>query len=135
VAGSNLPTTRRFKFEDYKDAPQWFANFLQSLNLFIDPVYQILDGGVAYSNQIAPRFYTKTITTPASGAVTFNFSNPLSIIPSAVILGNVYKTSNTSTHPSSSSCVYWHFSQGIVYVDDIPNLDAATQYIVTLQIQ
>jgi len=37
---SNLPTIRRFKFEDYEGAPKWFEMFLQGLNLYVDPVYQ-----------------------------------------------------------------------------------------------
>lgn len=131
---SNLPTIQRFKFEDFSGAPQWFANFLQSLNLFVGPVYDIINGGVGYSNLVVPRNFTKTITTPAAGAVTFNFTNPLTIVPTTVVLGNVYKTGNPSLHPSSSSNVYWHFSQGTIYVDDIPNLTASTSYVVTLTV-
>ena len=129
---SNLPTSRSFKFEDYPGAEQWFAQFLQSLNLFVDPVYQILNGGVNYQNLMIPRTYTQVITTPASGPVTFTFTNPIRIAPTSVLLGNVYVNGNPSSHPSSATCVYWHFSQGSVYIDDIPNLTASTTYVVTL---
>lgn len=131
---SNLPTTRRFKIEDYPGMPQSFAQFLNSLNLFVDPVYQILDGNVSYQNIIAPQNFTKVITTPASGSVTFNFTNPLKIVPSSVLLGNVYQGGNPSTHPSSPSVVYWHFSQGTIYVDNITNLTTSTTYVVTLAV-
>lgn len=129
---SNLPTSRQFKFEDFPGAEQWFAQFLNALNLFVDPVYQILNGGVTYQNLLIPKTFTKIITTPASGATTFNFTNPIRITPQAVLLGNVYVNGNPSSHPSSATCVYWHFSQGTIYVDDIPNLTAATTYSVTL---
>src|SRR5689334_242590 len=76
IMASNLPTTRRFKFEDYSGAPQWFATFLQALNLFTDAVYQILDGGVTYQNVVSPQIVVRTITAPASGSTTFNFTNP-----------------------------------------------------------
>ncbi len=134
MAQSNLPTSRRFKFEDYKDAPEWFANFLGSLNLFVDPVYQILNGGVTYQNLTIPQLYTTTVTAPAAGSTTFNFTNPLAIVPSSVILGNIYQTGNPATHPSSATCVYWHFSQGTVYIDNIPHLTPATSYVVTLSV-
>jgi hypothetical protein len=132
VNTSNLPTIRTFKFEDFPGAEPWFAQFLNSLNLFTDQAYQILNGGVTYQNLTIPRTYTQVITTPASGPVTFNFTNPLRIAPTAVLLGNLYQNPTPSTHPSSATCVYWHSSQGSIYVDDIPNLTASTQYTVTL---
>lgn len=134
MVASNLPTNRRFKFEDYPGAEKWFSQFLQSLNLFVDPVYQILDGGVGYQNLTVPKTYTTTITTPAAGSVTFNFRNPLTITPSAVLLGNVYQGTTTSTHPTSPAVVYWHFTQGTIYVDNVTNLSTSTQYVITLVI-
>jgi hypothetical protein len=132
--GSNMPTTRRFKFEDFPGAAQWFANFLQALNLFIDPVYQILDGGIGYQNLVLPKTYVKTITTPAAGSVTFNFTNPLKIMPTAVLVGNVYVNGNPSSHPTNPAVVYWHVSQGSIYVDQITNLTSSTAYVITLVI-
>lgn len=131
---SNLPTQRRFKFEDFPGAEQWFANFLSSLNLFIDPVYQILDGGIGYQNLIIPRNYTVTITSAASGATTFNFVNPLRIVPSSVLLGNIYEEGSPSIHPTSAVTVFWHFSQGTIYIDDVIGLDSSTTYVITLTI-
>jgi len=132
INASNLPTNRTLKFEDFPGAEKWFAQFLQSLNLFMDPVYQILNGGVNYQNLTVPQLFTKTITTPASGSVTFNFTSPIRIAPSAVLLGNVYQGSSPSTHPSSPAVVYWHYSQGTIYVDNITNLTTSTTYTVTL---
>lgn len=131
---SNLPTSQQFKFEDFPGAEPWFAQFLNSLNLFVGPVYQILNGGITYQNLLLPKIYTKIITTPALGDVTFNFANPIRIQPQAVLLGNVYENGNPSVHPTSATCVYWHFSQGNIYVDSIPNLSTSTTYTITLVI-
>lgn len=134
VNSSNLPTNQEFKFENYPGAEPWFAQFLQTLNLFTTAVYQILNGGVTYQNLTIPKTYTKTITTPASGPVIFNFTSPIRIQPQAVLIGNVYVNGQPSSHPSSATCVYWHFSQGSIYVDDIPNLTASTTYVITLAV-
>lgn len=134
INSSNLPTSHQFKFEDYPDAPAYFAQFLSALNLFVDPVYQILNGGISTQNLIAPRMFTKIITTPASGDVTFNFVNPLRIQPSAVVIGNIYEQGDPSAHPTNPTCVYWHISQGSIYIDNIPNLTAATAYVITLAV-
>ncbi len=132
INSSNLPTTHQFKKENFPDSPEYFGQFLNQLNLFVDPIYQILNGGISYQNLIAPKMYTKTITTPSSGSVTFNFSNPLKIVPSAVLLGNVYVNGLPSSHPSSPAVVYWHFSEGNIYIDNITNLTTSTTYAVTL---
>lgn len=132
VNTSNLPTIRQFKIEDYPGAPQYFYQFINTLNLFAGPIYQILNGGVTYQNLVIPQTFTKTLTAPASGNTTFTFTNPLRITPSWVVIGNIYQGSIPSTHPSSPAVVYWHFSQGTIYVDNITNLTASTQYTVTL---
>lgn len=131
---SNLPTNRRFRFEDFPDAGQWFANFLNSLNLFIDPVYQILDGGITYQNLVAPQIYTQTVTASATGTMSFNFANPLTIQPRAVMIGNIYVSGQPTNHPSSPSQVYWNLSENKIYVTNITNLTASTSYVITLVI-
>ncbi len=134
IVTSNLPTSQDFKYENFQGAPEWFAQFLVSLNLFVGPVYNILNGGVNYQNLTIPKLFTKVFTTPATGFVTFNFPNPLRINPSVVLIGNLYEGTNTSVHPIDSTMAYWHLSQNVIYIDDIPNLTAATTYTTTLAI-
>lgn len=134
INNSNLPTTQSFKFEDYAGAPQWFAQFLTALNLFVNPVSQILDGAITYQNLQIPKLFTKVITTPAAGEVAFNFTNPLRIQPSSVVIGNISENGQPSIHPTDASCVYWHLSQNVIYIDNIPNLTTSTTYVVTLSI-
>lgn len=129
---SNLPTTYTFKFEDYPDAPEFFAKFLVALNSFSTPTYQVLNGQVGYQNLAAPKIFAKTFTTPASGNPTFNFVNPLLFLPSAVLIGNIYEQGKPTVHPTDATIAYWHSSQGSIYIDNIPNLTAATSYTVTL---
>lgn len=132
VNQSNLPTISRFRFEDFPGAEPWFQQFLNTLNLFVIPVGDILNGGITTQNLVAPKFFTKTITAPSAGDVTFNFTNPLRVTPTSVIIGNIYVNGQPSSHPTDATCVYWHFSQGTIYIDNIPNLTASTTYVVTL---
>lgn len=131
---SNLPTKSSFRIEDFPGADEWFAQFLSTLNLFTEQMYFIVNGNVGYQNIVAPRFYTKVITTPTAGVVTFNFSNPLRIQPTSVVVGNIYQENNPSLHPTNATIAYWHISQNVIYIDDLPNLTPATQYTVTLQV-
>lgn len=131
---SNLPSVKTFKYEDYPKSPEWFRNFLVSLNYFATPVYQIINGGITYQNTISPQIYTATVTAPAAGDTTFNFTNPIKIQPQAVLLGNIYEQGDSAAHPSLETCVYWHISQNVIYIDSIPNLTPSTTYVITLAI-
>lgn len=126
---SNLPSVNRFKFEDFPGAPDWFAQFINQFNLFSGPVYSILNRGVGYQNLVAPQIYKQTILGAAP--TVFQFTNPLSIQPSAVTLGNVWY-GIPSQHPAVACQVMWHESGNVIYIDDVIGLTPGTMYNLTL---
>lgn len=129
---SNLPTIQRIKFEDYKDAPSWFEAFLETLNLFMSSIYNIVNGGITYSNLGVIQPFSFSFTP---GATTgFKFVNPLSINPNNVIIGNVYEGNQLQIHPVVATQIYWHYSQGFIYVDSIVGLTPGTKYTVVVQV-
>lgn len=135
MAQSNLPTVQRFKYEDYADAKDWqtaLQQFISALNLFVNPVYTILNGQVTYQNLTVPQLYSQMIT--AATPTTFNFINPLIIQPSAILLGNVYVAPNFNVHPTVVVQPMWHCSQNTIYIDDIIGLTPGTKYFIQLVI-
>src|SRR5579864_2226590 len=132
VNNSNLPTVQRFKYEDYKDAPNWFAQFLITANLFINSIYNIVNHGITYSNLgvISPFTFTYTPGTTSN----FSFSNPLIVNPSNVIIGSITIGNNLTNHPTSVTQLYWHFSQGQIFVDSILGLTNGVTYQITVQV-
>jgi hypothetical protein len=131
---SNLPTVQRLKYEDYARSGTWqeaMQGLVNSLNLFMTPVYDILNGGVTYSNLTAPQRYTTVVT--AGATTTFSFVNPLPIQPEAVLIGNVW-SGIRSNHPAVALQVYWHIQGNTVVVDNIVGLTSGTQYSITLVI-
>jgi|SRR6185436_9827069 len=134
TAQSNLPTIQRLKYEDYARATGWQQAtqlLVNSLNLFMTPVYDILNGGVNYTNLAIPQTYEKVIT--AAATTTFSFINPLRALPKAVIVGNCW-TGLPSTHPSAALQVYWHITGSTIIVDNVVGLSSGTQYNLTLVI-
>lgn len=129
---SNLPTIQRIKFEDYKDAPYWFEAFLETLNLFMTAIYSIADRGITYSNLGVIQPVTFSFT-PGS-TIGFKFVNPLIINPNSVILGNVYEGNQLQIHPTVVTQIYWHYSQGFIYVDSIVGLTAGVKYTIVVQV-
>ena len=135
MAQSNLPTVTRLKYEDYADAKDWQAalqQLINALNLFIGPVYTLLNGQVTYQNLTLPQLYSQTIT--ATTTTTFNFVNPMIIQPSAVWLGNVYIVPNQNQHPTTPIQVMWHCSGNVIYIDNVIGLTAGIQYFLQLVI-
>lgn len=132
VNNSNLPTVQRFKYEDYKDAPGWFSQFLITLNLFVNSVYNIINRGITYANLgvIQPFTFQYTPGTTAN----FSFTNPLIVDPTNVIIGNVYQANNLTIHPAVVTQLYWHYSQGKIFVDSIVGLTAGTTYQIAVQV-
>lgn len=131
---SNLPTIQRLKYEDFARATTWQQGIqllVNALNLFMTPVYDILNGGVTYSNLTIPQTYTTVIT--AAATTTFTFINPLSIQPKAVIVGNCW-TGLQSTHPAVALQVFWHYTGNTIIIDNIVGLTPATEYTVVLVI-
>lgn len=131
---SNLPTIQRLKYEDYASSTDWkdaLQKLVDALNLFLTPVYNILNGGVSTENQIAPQTFQKVII--GATTTTFTFSNPLRIPPVSVQIGNVW-SGIPSTHPAVALQVYWHFTQGSIVIDNIVGLTVATLYNITLVI-
>ena len=127
---SNLPTIQRIKYEDYKDAPAWFGQFLQTLNLFINAIYNIVNRGVTYANLavIAP-FTFQYVQGSTSG---FKFTNPITVNPSNVIIGNVYETGNTTAHPTGAVTLFWHYTNGFIVVDSIVGLTSGVNYTLSV---
>src|SRR6202140_1775338 len=117
---SNLPSVQRIKIEDYKDAPKWFEQFLQTLNLFMTAIYNIVNDGITYSNLGVIQPFTFSFTP---GTTTgFKFANPIIVPPTNVIIGNVYIGNQLMSHPAGVTQLYWHYSQGFIYVDSIIGL-------------
>lgn len=129
---SNLPSIQRIKFEDYKDAPGWFANFLDTLNLFMSATYSIENKGITYANMGVLQQASFTFTP---GSTTgFKFANPLIVAPSSVIIGNIYEGNNLQAHPTVVTQLSWHYSQGFIFVDDIIGATPGTKYTVVVQV-
>lgn len=129
---SNLPTIQRIKYEDYKDAPAWFAQFLMALNLFMTALYNIINRGITYGNLgvIAPFGFQFTPGTTTG----FKFANPTTGIPNNVIIGNVYETGNTIIHPAVVTQIYWHYTNGFIVVDSIIGLTTGVTYTLSVMV-
>ncbi len=132
MAQSNLPTIQRLKWEDISRAKTWqeaLQLLITTLNLFISPVYDILNGGITKQNVVSPQVVLKTIT--AATLTTFSFANPIKGQPSAVLIGNVWSAVPTA-HPGSTVQAFWHITGDQIVIDNVIGLTPGTIYQLTL---
>lgn len=127
---SNLPSVQRIKYEDYKGAPDWFGQFLNTLNLYLTAAYNIFNRGISYSNLGVIQPFAFTFTP---GVTTgFKFANPLIQAPQNVIIGNVYISSNLANHPTVPIMLFWHYSNGFIFVDSFVGLTNGVNYSISV---
>lgn len=136
---NNLPSTKRYYSEDYKDGPPWFQRFLSQLNLFTEPIYNILNGGVSVTSNTAEEIYILQINpasaTAASNATTFS---PKKFIgaPNGIILGQCLYNATTgkATAVGSQVTFDWAWTGSQVSILAVYGLTASASYTLSLRI-
>lgn len=139
MSNTNLPTTKRFYSEDFKESPQWFQRFLSQLDLFTEPIYNILNGGVNVSQNTLEEFYTLQVNnasaTAISNATSFlpkkYFSQPVSVLISQCLLNS---TTGVATAVGAQVTLDWVWTGSQIKILAIYGLTASSNYTFTLRI-
>jgi hypothetical protein len=133
---SNLPTIQRFYADDYAGSPKWFQAFLNTLNLFTQQVYNIVNAGITIANNTTEEIYTFSITAGAAATNnTFNFTpKKFAGKPSGVILGQIMVVAPTITAVGAATSIDWVYNSGQVQIIAMYGLTNGTTYTVTVRI-
>lgn len=130
-----LPTTKRFYAEDYKDAPPWFHRFLSQLDLYTEPVYNILNQNVDLTVNTNEELYSLEVKSAhAMGADNNLFFVPKKFIgrPNGVIVAQCLVDGQTASVSSVTLAWVWTGSQ--VNIKAIYGLAEGRNHVVTLRI-
>lgn len=136
---SNLPTITRLFAEDYKDSPDWFkSKFVSTMNLFLQPIYGILNQGVDVMTNTRDEVYSFTFNCNSGTASlnTYSFI-PRKFIgkPSGVIVGQCYDTTPAiPTSVGNPVTIDWYFSGNTVYILAIYGLTSGQVYFISLRV-
>lgn len=127
---NSLPPLWRFDFGDYTGLGSVFQKFLSNLNLFTLAVYNLLNGGIGYSN-LQQAIYKFTIQ--ASTITSVSFVNPLTITPSAVVLGQVLLNGNTNVAIANAvSVANWEYDGRSIQIGNISGLTSGSTYTIAV---
>ena len=133
---SNLPTFRRLFSEDFREAPAWFTGkYIPAFNLYSDPIYQILSGGIDLMQNTREEIYSTTFT--ANGMTNgFNFA-PKKFVgsPSGVIVAQCTPSTSVPTPNVGPVAVDWVATgTGMINILKTHNLTSGQTYHLTLRI-
>lgn len=133
---TNLPTIQRFYADDFAGAPKWFQQFINTLNLFTQQMYNIVNAGISISQNTAEEIYSFSITAGATYANnTFNFTpRKFAGRPNGVIIGQVTPNTSTVTAVGAACTLDWTYNAGQVQIIAIYGLTNTTSYTITVRI-
>lgn len=138
TGGSDLPTIQRLFAEDFKEAPKWFTgNFLSTINLFMQAVYNILNQGIDITQNTKEEFYVLTLTstgTPSSDTASFT---PKKFVgtPTGVLICQCYDlTAAVPTAIGAAVTIDWYFSGSQVKILATYGLTSGHKYQLVLRI-
>ena len=132
------PSITRLYSDDFKDAPAWFKQrFLNSLNLFMFPVYNALNKNLTIGDNLNQNHATITLvgsSTPANNVASF--LNPIQGTPQGVDVVNVQITGTpTPSYPASAIQVFWTFDGTSINIGSITGLADNVTYQITMRVE
>jgi len=132
MAALPASTSQRFQPADYRTAPDWFTGrFLTQLNLFVNPVYLALQGGLNFQNNFNAQVYSVQITAGSYTANTLSFQCTLSGTPIGVILISKYIVGSLATPVITPVEFSWYYNTGLIQITGISGLTPGTNYQLT----
>jgi len=130
-----LPSVKRWYGEDYKEAEPWFTRFLAQLNLYSEPIYNILNGGVDVISNTSEEIYSLTIKNASSlGTNNTALFTPKKFVgaPHGITIGQCLIDGQFATETSVTLSWIWTGSQ--VRIVAIFGLTDGEDHVLTLRI-
>jgi hypothetical protein len=135
----SLPSVKRWYAEDYKESPGWFSRFIGQLNLFAEPIYNLLNGGIVVGVNTTEEIYTLQIQNSSAIATgnTFLFT-PKKFVgkPNGVLVGQcLYNTtSGVPTAVGNPVDLDWVWTGSQISILAIYGLSNTLSYTLSLRI-
>lgn len=136
VTTSNLPTIQRFDAGDYPKSSKEFQQFLSTLNLFTQPVYNLLNASLDIMQNTKEEIYTFSLTAGASATSnTFTFApRKFAGKPNGVLIGQCLLSAANPTAVGNPVTLDWSWNGSQIVILAIYGLTNGSAYSFTLRI-
>ena len=131
---AKLPTTHRIRREDLKDAPEWSNKLLQQINTFFEAIYNAVNGGLSFGENVTSTIRDINFTTPsdyASGNFTnLTFERGFDSAAKGVVLLQIIKNSSGGSHAviRNGVSIDWLDDSGVITIYNVSGLENSTTY-------
>lgn len=125
-----LPSLKRFQSEDYKDSPAWFHRFIQAINLYTEPMFNLVNGNLALTDNINEELFSFQITSGATAASNTYLFAPQQLrgVPSGVIIAQCLPVLSTPTPVGNPVTLDWSWNGTQVQILAIYGLTNGVKY-------
>lgn len=127
-----LPDVRRLNREDFPDAPSWVDPMLNTLNAFMDSVYNIMNKNLSLVYNFNIQIVTVAVSTDGNGDIS-PVKQKLAIrgkVRGLVVI-RVLKEANDQTS-IQAPYVEWSQSEDILTITNIASLNTDKKYKIVL---
>jgi hypothetical protein len=133
---SNLPTIQRFDAGDYPKSSKEFQTFLSTLNLFTQPVYNLLNAALDITQNTKEEIYTFSITAGASATSnTYTFTpRKFAGRPNGVVIGQCLLSASTPTAIGNPVTLDWSWTGSQIQILAIYGLTNGSTYSFSVRI-
>lgn len=131
---AKLPPQKKILREDVKGAPTWVNSIIETMNNFMENVYQALNKNINDENmasQVKEITYRTPSTYPTMDDI--EFTSELKIKATGLSVLQVYERSNY-TPPPGPVWVPWVEDNGVIIIGPITGLEASKTYLVRLRV-
>lgn len=133
---SSLPTIQRFDAGDYPKASKEFQQFLSTLNLFTQPVYNILNQSLDITQNTKEEIYTFSITAGAAATNNTFLFTPRKFAgkPNGVLIGQCILSGPTVAAIGNPVTLDWIWNGSQVQILAIYGLTSSKTYAFTVRL-
>lgn len=125
-----LPDIRRLNREDFQDAPSWIDPMLNTINVFMDSVYNLFNKHVSLVENLNTQFVTLKVTTKSDGTIN-PIKQKLSIrgkITGLVVVRVISEDIANITTPFLT----WNQNGDVLEITKIANLNNSKDYKIII---
>ena len=125
-----LPDIRRLNREDFQDAPSWIDPMLNTLNVFMDSVYNLFNRHVSLVENLNTQFVTLKVTTKSDGTIN-PIKQKLSIrgkVTGIVVVRVISEDIANITTPFLT----WNQNGDVLEITKIANLNNSKDYKIII---
>lgn len=124
-----LPDVRRLNREDFPDAPGWLDPMLNTINSFMDSVYNIFNRNVSLSDNLNFQLLTLNVETDVNGDI-----QPIKVKTSVRgrVNGLIVIRAISDSGNSQAPFVDYIQSDNIITISKIAGLNISTKYKIIM---